>query len=118
VLLKMQVVNSDNQLLGVVSVIRLLQAEPVSTVITDLMDTDPVRVAPEADLTDVALLMSDFNLATVPVVDDEDRLLGVATYDDILEALIPEDWRRREPAPRPIRDIGATDAAHSSGTRP
>jgi CBS domain-containing protein/sporulation protein YlmC with PRC-barrel domain len=118
VLLKMQVVNSDNQLLGVVSVIRLLQAEPVSTVITHLMDTDPVRVAPEADLTDVALLMSDFNLATVPVVDDEDRLLGVVTYDDILEALIPEDWRRREPAPRPIRDIGATDAAHSSGTRP
>lgn len=106
-LLKMHVLNADDQLVGVVSVIRLLQAEPATAPVTDLMDSDPVRVAPDADLTDIALLMSDFNLATVPVVDDGDRLLGVVTYDDILEALIPEDWRRREPAARPIRDIAA-----------
>ena len=31
-------------------------------------------------------------------------MLGVVTVDDVLEATIPEDWRRREPAPRPIRD--------------
>jgi CBS domain-containing protein/flagellar motility protein MotE (MotC chaperone)/sporulation protein YlmC with PRC-barrel domain len=114
-LLKMHVLNAADQLVGVVSVIRLLQAEPATAAVTDLMDSDPVRVAPDADLTDVALLMSDFNLATVPVVDDGDRLLGVVTYDDILEALIPEDWRRREPAARPIRDIGASrpNGAHS-----
>lgn len=114
-LLKMHVLNADDQLVGVVSVIRLLQAEPATAPVTDLMDSDPVRVAPDADLTDVALLMSDFNLATVPVVDDGDHLLGVVTYDDILEALIPEDWRRREPAARPIRDIGAP---RSNGARP
>lgn len=114
-LLKMHVLNADDQLVGVVSVIRLLQAVPATAPVTDLMDTDPVRVAPDADLTDVALLMSDFNLATVPVVDDADRLLGVVTYDDILEALIPEDWRRREPAARPIRDFGAS---RPNGARP
>ncbi|BBY60929.1 hypothetical protein MSAR_40650 [Mycolicibacterium sarraceniae] len=112
-LLKMHVLNHDGQLGGVASVIALLQADPAASV-TELMDADPVRVAPNADLTDIALLMSDFNLATVPVVDDRDMVLGVVTYDDVLEALIPEDWRRREPAPRPIRDIGtATD-----GTQP
>ncbi|MUL48726.1 magnesium transporter [Mycobacterium sp. CBMA293] len=117
-LLKMHVLNADDQLVGVVSVIRLLQAEPATAAVADLMDSDPVRVAPEADLTDIALLMSDFNLATVPVVDDNDRLLGVVTYDDILEALIPEDWRRREPAPRPIRDIGTAEATRANGVRP
>ncbi|BBX82134.1 hypothetical protein MAUB_00070 [Mycolicibacterium aubagnense] len=106
-LLKMHVLGADGQLAGVVSVIVLLQADPGADV-TALMDTDPVRVGPDADLTDIALLMSDFNLATVPVVDEGDHVLGVVTYDDVLEALIPEDWRRREPAPRPIRDIGTT----------
>ncbi|HEY1972793.1 MAG TPA: CBS domain-containing protein [Pseudonocardia sp.] len=104
-LLKMHALNKRDQLVGVVSVIRLLQANSDDRV-KALMDTDPVRVSPETDLTDIALLMSDFNLASVPVVDETDHLLGVVTYDDVLEALIPDDWRRREPAPRPIRDTG------------
>lgn len=111
-LLKMHALNKHHQLIGVVSVIRLLQASPDDKV-KSLMDTDPVRVDPDADLTDIALLMSDFNLASVPVVDDHDQVLGVVTYDDVLEALIPDDWRRREPAPRPIRDAeAATPSEH------
>lgn len=108
-LLKMHALNKHQQLIGVVSVIRLLQANPDDKV-KSLMDADPVRVGPDADLTDIALLMSDFNLASVPVVDDNDQVLGVVTYDDVLEALIPDDWRRREPAPRPIRDADTTTA--------
>jgi Mg/Co/Ni transporter MgtE len=73
------------------------------------MDSDPVRVNADADLTDIALLMADFNLYSIPVVDEQDRLLGVVTVDDVLEATIPEDWRRREPAPRPIREVTAAD---------
>jgi Mg/Co/Ni transporter MgtE len=69
------------------------------------MDSDPVRVTADADLTDIALLMADFNLYSIPVVDDDDRVLGIVTVDDVLEATIPEDWRRREPAPRPSREI-------------
>jgi CBS domain-containing protein len=103
-LIKVHVVDADKRLDGVVSVIALLQAEPGKTV-AELMDSDPVRVNPDADLTDIALLMADFNLYSIPVVDDEDRALGVVTVDDVLEATIPEDWRRREPAPRPIREI-------------
>jgi Mg/Co/Ni transporter MgtE len=103
-LIKLHVVEEDKRLAGVVSVIALLQAEPSESVRT-LMDSDPVRVSAVADLTDIALLMADFNLYSIPVVDEQDRVLGVVTVDDVLEATIPEDWRRREPAPRPVREI-------------
>jgi CBS domain-containing protein len=102
-LLKMHVLAEDGHLAGVVTVIALLQADPTETVAA-LMDSDPVRVTADADLTDIALLMADYNLYTIPVVDDDDRVLGVVTVDDVLEATVPEDWRRREPAPRPVRD--------------
>ena len=100
-LLKVHVLTDAGRLIGVASVIRLLQSESV-TPIVDIMDTDPVRVTPVADLTEVAVLMADYNLATIPVVDDADHVVGVVTVDDVLEASIPDDWRRREPAPRPI----------------
>jgi len=103
-LIKMHVLDEDKHLAGVVSVIALLQAEAAES-IAALMDSDPIRVGAEADLTDIALLMADFNLYSIPVVDEQDRVLGVVTVDDILEATIPEDWRRREPAPRPVREI-------------
>jgi Mg/Co/Ni transporter MgtE len=95
-LIKVHVVGEDKRLDGVVSVIALLQADPSETVGV-LMDSDPVRVSADADLTDVALLMADFNLYSIPVVDDQDRVLGVVTVDDVLEATIP--------APRPVREI-------------
>jgi hypothetical protein len=109
-LLKMHILTEDRRLTGVVTVITLLQSAPSETVAA-LMDSDPVRVTADADLTDIALLMADYNLYTIPVVDDDDRILGVVTVDDVLEATIPEDWRRREPAPRPVRD----STQHSAG---
>ncbi len=38
--------------------------------------------------------MSDFNLSSLPVVDDATRLVGVVTVDDVLELLLPTGWRR------------------------
>ena len=102
-LLKVHALDEDKRLAGVVSVIALLQAEPGESV-GILMDSDPVRISADADLTDIALLMADYNLYAIPVVDEQDRVLGVVTADDVLEAIIPEDWRRREPAPRPVRE--------------
>ncbi len=107
-LIKMHVLDDDKRLAGVVSVMTLLQSEPSESV-GALMDSDPVRVSADADLTDIALLMADFNLYSIPVVDEQDRVLGVVTVDDVLEATIPEDWRRREPAPRPVREISASE---------
>jgi CBS domain-containing protein len=102
-LLQVPVLNEQEQLAGVISVIALLQAHPADVVAT-LMDSDPIQVAPDADLADIAVLMADYNLNAIPVVDDEDHVLGVVTFDDVLNATIPEDWRRREPGPRPVRE--------------
>jgi Mg/Co/Ni transporter MgtE len=115
-LLQMHVLNENAQLGGVVSVIALLQAHPADVVAT-LMDSDPVRVTPDADLADIAVLMADYNLHTIPVVDDEDQVLGVVTVDDVLKATIPDDWRRREPGPRPAREpiSVSDDSAGSDG---
>jgi CBS domain-containing protein len=107
-LIKVHVLDEDKSLTGVVSVITLLHSAPTESVAA-LMDSDPVRVSSNADLTDIALLMADFNLYSIPVVDEQDHVLGVVTVDDVLEATIPDDWRRREPAPRPLRDVSHSD---------
>jgi CBS domain-containing protein len=99
-LVTVHAVDQASRLIATATVVSLLQAEPEAC-LTDVGDTEPVRVTPETDVVDVALLMADFNLQTIPVVDHEDRMLGVITVDDILEATIPDDWRRREPPPRP-----------------
>ena len=93
-------VDDEGVLRGVARLVTLVQSDPGATVI-DVSDTDPVRVGADTDITDVAVLMTDYNLITIPVVDDKRRLLGVITVDDVLEAALPDDWRRREAAEPP-----------------
>jgi Mg/Co/Ni transporter MgtE len=93
-------VDDRGGLRGVARLVTLLQSDPATTLI-DVCDTDPVRVGADTDVPDVAVLMTDYNLITIPVVDDERRLLGVITVDDVLESTLPEDWRRREAAEPP-----------------
>jgi Mg/Co/Ni transporter MgtE len=113
-LLQIHVLNDQGQLDGVVPVTALLQTHPTDVVAT-LMDSNPIQVAPDAELADIAVLMADYNLHAIPVVDDEDRVLGVVTVDDVLKATIPDDWRRREPAPRPVRQpSSSTDESMAS----
>ncbi len=101
-LVTLHAVDNADRLVGTVSVIGLLHADP-EALLSDIVDTDPVRVTPATDVVDVTLLMADYNLMTVSVVGPDDQLLGVITVDDVLEATIPDDWRRREPPPRPER---------------
>ena len=96
----MHAVDEDDRLRGVARLVTLLQADPDAPLI-DVSDTDPVRVGPDSDVPDVAVLMTDYNLITIPVVDDGRRLLGVITVDDVLEVMLPEQWRRREAAEPP-----------------
>jgi CBS domain-containing protein len=98
-------VDADGGLRGVARLVRLLQSPP-SAVLIDVSDTDPVRVGADTDVMDVAVLMTDYNLITVPVVDSQRRLLGVITVDDVLEVTRPEDWRRRGAAEPPDTRYG------------
>jgi sporulation protein YlmC with PRC-barrel domain len=93
-------VGDGGNLLGVAKLVAVLQADPAAQLIS-ISDTDPVRVGPNTDAVDVAVLMTDYNLITIPVVDDRGVLLGVITVDDVLEVTLPEDWRRREAAEPP-----------------
>ena len=93
-------ISESGQLRGVARLVTLVQAGP-GALLGDVSDTDPVRVGPDTDVVDVAVLMSDYNLITIPVVDDRRHMLGVITVDDVLEATLPEDWRRREAAEPP-----------------
>jgi CBS domain-containing protein/sporulation protein YlmC with PRC-barrel domain len=93
-------VDSDGALSGVVRLVTLLQSDG-DRILIDVSDTDPPRVGADTDIEDVAVLMTDYNLITIPVVDDERRLLGVITVDDVLEVTLPDDWRRREAAEPP-----------------
>ncbi|GGJ48367.1 magnesium transporter MgtE N-terminal domain-containing protein [Streptomyces brasiliensis] len=93
-------IDDDGRLLTFAPLVGLLQTDPGAR-LAEVSETDPVRVGPDTDLVDVALLMTDYNLITLPVVDDDGILLGVITVDDVLEATLPEDWRRREVAPPP-----------------
>lgn len=114
-LLQLHVLNERGQLAGVVPVITLLQASSTDVVAT-LMDSNPIQVAPDAGLTDLAILMADYHLHAIPVVDDGDRVLGVVTVDDVLKCTIPDDWRRRDPAPRPVREsISGNDELSAMG---
>jgi Mg/Co/Ni transporter MgtE len=93
-------IDEDGCLRGVARLVTLLQSDSGACLI-DASDTDPVRVGPDADVVDVAVLMTDYNLITIPVVDEHSRLLGLITVDDVLEVTLPEDWRRREAAEPP-----------------
>jgi CBS domain-containing protein len=100
-------VDDEGCLRGVAHLVTLVQSPPDASLI-DVSDTDPVRVGTHADIMDVAVLMTDYNLITIPVVDDNRRLLGVITVDDVLEVTLPDDWRRREAAEPP-------DGRHGDG---
>jgi CBS domain-containing protein/sporulation protein YlmC with PRC-barrel domain len=92
--------DDHGKLCGVVKLVALLQADQ-SARLSEIYDDDPVRIGADTDVVDVAVLMSDYNLITIPVVDEERTMIGLITVDDVLEVTLPEDWRRREAAEPP-----------------
>jgi CBS domain-containing protein len=85
--------DEDGRLTGTASVVRLLKS-PVTAHIGEVADLDPATVRADVDLNAIVRKMSDFNLAAAPVVDDQHRMIGVITVDDVLELLLPTGWRR------------------------
>jgi CBS domain-containing protein/sporulation protein YlmC with PRC-barrel domain len=83
--------------LGMAHIQRLLR-EPPSELVGAVVDTDITPLTPEAPLTQVTRLMALYNLVAMPVVDISDRLVGAVTVDDVLDHLLPEDWRDRDHA--------------------
>jgi len=83
------------RLLGVVHIQRLLR-EPPATLLGAIVDSDIAPLVPEASLSEVSSYLAIYNLLAVPIVDSNERLLGAVTVDDVLDHLLPENWRQIE----------------------
>lgn len=81
--------------LGMVHFQRLLR-EPPSALIGALVDRDVEPLPAEAELTEVTRRMAIYNLVSAPVTDETGSLIGAVTVDDVLDHLLPEDWREAE----------------------
>jgi CBS domain-containing protein/sporulation protein YlmC with PRC-barrel domain len=88
------VVDEAGMLVGAVTLAELLRADQ-DEIVTNLVEAGMPTVAAEADLPEVARVMTDFNMIALPVVEGDGRLVGVIGVDDVLELLLPEEWRRR-----------------------
>ena len=88
------VVDDAGKLLGTVPLVELIRADAGRRV-SELVESSIPSVALEAEVPEVARLMSDYNLIAIPVVDGEGRPVGIVAVDDVLELLVPEEWRRR-----------------------
>jgi hypothetical protein len=83
------VVDSRNHLLGVVSLRQLLLNSP-STPLRKIMISDVIKVTTDTDQEEVARLVANYNLIALPVVDDENKLVGIVTVDDIIDVMREE----------------------------
>jgi CBS domain-containing protein len=93
-LLVLWVVDAQGRLVGGVFASELIVAEERASV-TSLIETPIPTISPQSDLPEVARLMADYNLLAMPVVDEEQKPIGVIAFDDVLELLLPEEWRWR-----------------------
>jgi CBS domain-containing protein len=85
--------SADGKLEGSIPVTALLRADPLDHLDTVVRHETPC-LTPDASFEEVARLMADYNLTSIPVA-NEQRMLGVVTVDDVLEAMLPRGWRRR-----------------------
>jgi CBS domain-containing protein len=91
------VTDASGRLVGAVPLVSLIQARGNSGVAKLVQRGDTALEAGD-DLPEVARLMTDFNLSVAPVVDEGRRIIGVISVDDVLEAMLPDSWRRRSEA--------------------
>ncbi|GFG75062.1 magnesium transporter MgtE N-terminal domain-containing protein [Mycobacterium botniense] len=81
--------------LGCVHLQRLLR-EPPATLVGGIVDTDLPSLLPETPLAAVTRYFAAYNLVCGAVVDNESHLLGAVTVDDVLDHLLPHDWRTQD----------------------
>lgn len=96
--------------LGCVHLQRLLR-EPPASLVGGLLDKDLPNLAPDASLAALTRYFAAYNLVCGPVVDEENHLLGAVTVDDVLDHLLPHDWRVSTEDPQ----LPTADAAPAQG---
>ncbi|MET9201675.1 CBS domain-containing protein [Gordonia sp. NPDC003585] len=82
--------------LGCVHLQALLR-EPPANIVGGILDTDLANLRPEDSLETVTRYFATYNLVCGPVVDEQRHLLGAVSVDDLLDEILPRDWRENEP---------------------
>ncbi|MDA4895780.1 magnesium transporter, partial [Streptomyces sp. MS2A] len=88
------------RLLGVVHFQRMLRYPPherLGAIVDDTLEPVPVT----ASAAEVARMLASYDLVSLPVVDQAHRLVGAVSVDDVLDYLLPEDWRSQDTADEP-----------------
>ncbi|MCH7954433.1 MAG: magnesium transporter [Candidatus Marinimicrobia bacterium] len=83
------VIDDRNHLIGVVS-LRQLVTNPPNKTLSDIMNETPISVTTDIEQGEVAKLVSRYNIIAIPVVDKENKLLGIITIDDVVDVIREE----------------------------
>jgi CBS domain-containing protein/sporulation protein YlmC with PRC-barrel domain len=101
--------------LGMVHFQRMLRYPPNERLGT-LLDPSLEPVQGTTSAAEVSRILASYNLVSVPVVDENHRLVGVVTIDDVLDYLLPDDWRSTDSEPEPAL-VSTKPAANGRRTR-
>jgi len=74
---------------------RLLREAP-GTLVSAVIDTHLEPITADAPLAEVTRYFAAYNLVAVPVIDENDRLLGTVTVDDVIDHMLPDNWREKD----------------------
>jgi flagellar motility protein MotE (MotC chaperone)/sporulation protein YlmC with PRC-barrel domain len=80
--------------IGIAHIQRLLR-EPPSVLVSGVVDSTIEPLHPNAPLAAITHHLATYNMVAAPVVDEDDHLLGAVTVDDVLDHLLPDDWRHQ-----------------------
>lgn len=92
--------------IGAVHLQRLLR-EPPSLMVSTMLDPTLEPLAPESPLATVSRYFATYNLVVAPVVDADQRLIGAVTVDDLVDHMLPDDWRGDQ-----MDDLAPLDVTH------
>lgn len=102
------VVDDRHHLVGVVS-LRELLLNPPSMPLKKIMSTDVISLPTSADQEEVARIVGQYNLVAVPITDEENRLVGMVTVDDVVDVI-------REEATEDLYSLAGVDTEERVGT--
>jgi magnesium transporter len=89
------VTDREERLLGVLPLRDLIISKP-DTKVSSIMISRVISIDLDSQQVDVAKILAKYNLLALPVVDAEGRLKGIVTVDDVMDVVLPRDWRSRK----------------------
>lgn len=101
--------------LGLVHIQRMLR-EPPHAAVGGIIDKDIGSLTPQATLDEVTRFLATYNLVSAPIADDDGHLVGAVTVDDVLDHMLPDDWRDDDGPQDDVQPDGAPAVGGAHGS--